>query len=220
FLDGEDGRRSLPSLDQVAAVLPQILQFYDQPDAPFCVAGLHAMGQRCTVILVLDFLEIQFRPWVAQFRKNLASRRWAAVASPLAIGFSHAYWRTVSSSRYRASAPCSAYTTSDFSTNVVRRSNNSHSSVPSSAQIASAAGKVHPPANTDSRCSSARSGSERRSYLESRVARSVCCRGSAVRLPPLRRRNMSSSRSFSFSTGSAFTRAAASSRASGMPSRR
>src|SRR3989442_500523 len=51
-------------------------------------------------------------------------------------------------------------------------------------------------------------------------ARSVCCRGSAVRLPPVSSRNMSSRRSLSFSTGSAFTRAAASSMASGIPSNR
>src|SRR5689334_12024757 len=51
-------------------------------------------------------------------------------------------------------------------------------------------------------------------------ARSVCWRGSAVRLPPVSKRNMSSRRSWSFSTGSAFTRTAANSIASGMPSSR
>ena len=75
-------------------------------------------------------------------------------------------------------------------------------------------------AKTDNRRNSVLSASVRRSKLQSISARSVCCRGSAVRSPPESRRKRSRSRSAMFSTESARTRAAASSSASGIPSSR
>ena len=56
--------------------------------------------------------------------------------------------------------------------------------------------------------------------LQSRAAFRVRWRGSAIRLPPVRRRNRSSSRAAICSGGRALTRAAASSIASGIPSSR
>src|SRR2546421_276776 len=50
-----------------------------------------------------------------------------------------------------------------------------------SAQTASAASSVHPPAKTATRRKRARSLSERRALLQSRVARRVCWRAWAVR---------------------------------------
>ena len=52
------------------------------------------------------------------------------------------------------------------------------------------------------------------------MARSVCCRGSAARDPPVSRANRSSSRASSSPAGSTRSRAAASSMASGIPSSR
>ncbi len=87
-----------------------------------------------------------------------------------------------------------------------------------SAPTLSAASSVQPPANTASRRSMPCSGAESRSKLQSMHARSVCWRGSDVLSPPVSRRNRSDRRVAIASTGSARTRAAASSSASGMPS--
>ena len=76
------------------------------------------------------------------------------------------------------------------------------------------------PVNTDSRRSRRRSSSVRRSQLQSMSACSVCWRGTAVRRPPASSRNRSPSRLAMSSGDIAETRAAASSIASGMPSRR
>ncbi len=56
--------------------------------------------------------------------------------------------------------------------------------------------------------------------LQSTIARSVCCRGRAVRRPPASSRKRSFKRSAMVSTVSILTCAAASSMAKGMPSRR
>ena len=85
---------------------------------------------------------------------------------------------------------------------------------------ASAASRVQPPANTDKRQSVVFSLSVSRSYDQSTSARSVCWRGSTVREPPVSSRNRWFSRVLISPTGKERTRAAASSSASGMPSRR
>ena len=54
--------------------------------------------------------------------------------------------------------------------------------------------RVTPPGKTATRSASAASASVSRSQLQSTTARSVWCRGSAVRLPPVSSRNRSSSR--------------------------
>ena len=123
-----------------------------------------------------------------------------------------------------------AATTSDRSTSRTRRVTTSRSSAGStagsagssvaSAQTASAAAIVQPPANTDSRRNSRRSGSASNPKLHSTVARSVCCRGSRDRLTPPGTSDPAARRAASSAGGRACTRAAASSIASGRPSRR
>ena len=88
------------------------------------------------------------------------------------------------------------------------------------AHTSSAASRVKPPANTDSRRKSTRSSPVSRSWLHSMVARRVCWRVRAVRLPAARTSRLSPSRAAIWSSDSAATRAAASSMASGMPSSR
>jgi hypothetical protein len=90
----------------------------------------------------------------------------------------------------------------------------------SSGSTASAASSVAPPANTASRRNATCSASLSRSWLHSIAACSVRCRGRPVRLPPDSNRNLSSSLAASCRTVSALSLAAASSSASGMPSRR
>ena len=68
----------------------------------------------------------------------------------------------------------------------------------------------------DSSCS----GAVSRSWLQSTVARRVCWRASAVRLPVVRTANRSTTRLASSAGLRLASRAAASSRARGMPSRR
>ena len=77
-----------------------------------------------------------------------------------------------------------------------------------------------PPAKTASRRSSSCSSGSRRSWLHWSVAVRVCCRVGAAWLPLRSRRNRSSSRAAIAAGLSAPSRAAASSRASGSPSRR
>ena len=91
---------------------------------------------------------------------------------------------------------------------------------PASPATAAAASSVQPPANTDSRRSSRWSASSSRSQLQSMSACSVCWRGTAVRRPPVRRRNRSPRPCAISAADRTLTRAAASSRASGMPSSR
>ena len=112
--------------------------------------------------------------------------------------------------------------TSERSTRRVRPSTRSSVSSPSgsSPTIRAATRTVQPPVNTDSRRSRRRSSLVRRSQLQSMSACSVCWRGTAVRRPPARRRNRSPRRSAMSSGDIAETRAAASSIASGIPSRR
>jgi hypothetical protein len=88
------------------------------------------------------------------------------------------------------------------------------------APTPAAASGVIVPGNTASRSASRRSWSSSRSQLQATTARSVRCRGSAVRLPPVGSWNRSPKRAATCSTGSARTRAAASSIASGSPSSR
>ena len=87
-------------------------------------------------------------------------------------------------------------------------------------QTAAAASSVQPPENTDRRRSRRRSSSGSRSQLQSMSAWSVCWRGTAVRRPPVSSRNRSPRRWRISPTDRTGTRAAASSMANGMPSRR
>ncbi len=91
---------------------------------------------------------------------------------------------------------------------------------PSLAKTDSTSSTVNRPAKTHRRRRSLCSGAVSRSWLQSMVVRSVCCRGSAARPPPVRRANRSVSRSRICSTESTRIRTAASSIASGRPSSR
>ena len=86
--------------------------------------------------------------------------------------------------------------------------------------ISSAASRVKPPASTDSRRSSTCWRAVSRSWLHSTARWRVWWRAWAVRLPRVRRRKRSSRRTAICSTLRAVVHAAASSMASGMPSRR
>jgi len=133
----------------------------------------------------------------------------------------------VSSIRYRGSmSPASPSTVrKDLSARPVSTSRTAPagSSPPgvlgSSPQTCSAAASVAPPGSGASRRASTRSGFDSRSQLHSTTARSVWCRGSAVRLPPVSTANLSSSRPVSWAGDMVRSRAAASSMASGIPSR-
>ena len=85
---------------------------------------------------------------------------------------------------------------------------------------ASAASNVQPPTKTDSRRNSRCSASPSRSWLQAIAARSVCWRAGRSRAPPVRICSRLSSRPSIAAGGSVLTRAAASSMASGRPSRR
>ena len=86
--------------------------------------------------------------------------------------------------------------------------------------IVSAAATVAPPANTAKRAKHAFSSSPSRSWLQSIVARSVCWRAGASRAPRGQRGERRSRRSAISRGESSPQRAAASSIASGSPSRR
>jgi hypothetical protein len=79
-----------------------------------------------------------------------------ASTSPVSASLSEAYCATVSSNPYRTSLPRHATCTSDLSTSLESRPSTLFSSPPS-APIASAASRVKPPANTESRRNNARS---------------------------------------------------------------
>ena len=85
---------------------------------------------------------------------------------------------------------------------------------------ASAASNVQPPMNTEMRRKSRCSASPSRSWLQAIAPRSVCWRAGRSRAPPVRIWSRVSIRPRSADGGSVFTRAAASSIASGRPSSR
>ena len=92
-----------------------------------------------------------------------------------------------------------------------------HSSAPATARAAS---RSNPPRNTASRRNRTRSVSVSSACDQSTEARNVCWRRTAVRAPPVSSRKRSCRLSTISSSDNARTRAAASSIASGMPSRR
>ena len=127
--------------------------------------------------------------------------------------------RTVSSCRYRVPVSVFSATTSDLSTSLASRSSSAGRIRGGSAQTASTAVRVNPPENTDSLRSSTCSGSVSRSWLHSNVPRSVRCRVALFGPPP--RVDRASPNRWTISAGSSTAvRAAANSRASGMPSSR
>ena len=127
----------------------------------------------------------------------------------------------VSRIRYRVRPPeRSPDETRDLSTRRDSTSTTSSLSRSAPAQTASAASRPKPPANTESLRNRARSASVRSSWLQSMVARRVCWRGVAVLLPLRSARNRSSSLEARSSSDITEMRAAASSKASGIPSSR
>jgi hypothetical protein len=108
----------------------------------------------------------------------------------------------------------------DFSSRPVTAVNTSVPGSASPAQTPSTASSSNPPANTDERAHSSRSGSSHRSNDHWMQARSVCCRAGAPRLPRDSSANRSASRSSICCGARVWTRAAASSIANGSPSRR
>ena len=92
--------------------------------------------------------------------------------------------------------------------------------MPGSAQTASRSASVHPPEKTAIRRNSRCSRSSRSEWLQSIVARSVCCRSGVSRGPDVRTSRAWSSRWSSTSGERSRNLAAASSSASGSPSRR
>ena len=136
-------------------------------------------------------------------------------ASPAASRRSRAYSPIVCSIRSRSPWPSvctSALSTSD--------SSSSRTFSPGSAQTASTSANVHPPAKTAMRRNRRCSDSSRSEWLQSIVARSVCCRSGMSRAPDVSTWRAWSSRSSSASGDRSRSRAAASSSASGRPSRR
>ncbi len=95
----------------------------------------------------------------------------------------------------------------------------SASASPVSPSTYSAASSVKPPGNTDRARRAARPSGSRRFQLQSTTARRVRCRSGASRLPPRSSENRSRSLREMSATESTRTRAAASSTASGSPSR-
>ena len=89
-----------------------------------------------------------------------------------------------------------------------------------SAQTASTSANVHPPAKTAMRRNRRCSGSVSSEWLQSIVARSVCCRSGMSRAPDVSTSRAWSRRSSSASGDRSRSRAAASSSASGRPSSR
>ena len=83
-----------------------------------------------------------------------------------------------------------------------------------------ASSRVKPPANTPRRRNAVCSSADSRPWLHSSAARSVWCRRSFMRVPPVSTLNIWLSRACRPCTPSSGTRAAASSMASGMPSNR
>ena len=96
--------------------------------------------------------------------------------------------------RYRGVLSPLSASSSDFSASAVSSSSTCSCSTASPTQTRSAASRLAPPENTESLRRTIRSASVRSSQLQSITARSVLCRGSAVRLPLVSSRNRSSSR--------------------------
>jgi hypothetical protein len=112
----------------------------------------------------------------ARPRKCSAWRRLTCSRSPSSASRSCPNSRIVSSRENRGwPAVGSVRSTSDWSTSEVRPSRTSRPSSPG-PQTASADSSVQPPANTDSRANSRRSGSESRSWLQAMAPRRVRCR--------------------------------------------
>ena len=144
--------------------------------------------------------------------------RWARRASSgssQATSCSAAYSRIVASRWYRS---CSTRTR-DLSASLDSRSSTWSGAISPKAATRSAAASENPPENTASRRNTARSSAASRSWLQSRVARSAWCRAGADLAPPVSTPNTSPSRSVSCRTDSTRIRAAASSIASGSPSK-
>ena len=116
----------------------------------------------------------------------------------------------ISSIRYLGPLiPCRTVS-SDLSASALSRSRTWLAAIPDPAQTCSAASRVAPPAKSENRRQTARSGASSRSQLQSTTARSVWCRGIATRLPPVSRPNRSSSRAATCSGAMVRSRAAAS----------
>ena len=125
-------------------------------------------------------------------------------------------------SRRQRTCPASGGSTtrSDFAARRDKRSKTSQSSTSPPVQTASAAPSDQPPWNTERRRRRHCSAGDSSSYDQSTSALNVCWRGSAVREPPVSRRKRSLRRPSICSGVRTRTRAAASSKASGMPSSR
>jgi len=122
-----------------------------------------------------------------------------AVSSPASASRSKPYARTVSSIRYRAAVPSGLPATPriDLSTRPDSAGSTTADGSSPSAQTRSAAASVAPPGKMASLRASTCSAADSRSQLQSTTARSVLCRGSAARLPPVSSANLSSRRSAS-----------------------
>ena len=144
-------------------------------------------------------------------RKYAAWAARAAATPPAAASRSRPYSRIVSSIRKRAVVDHLQQRLVDERVEVGRR----RPGDPGGA-VGGDRRRGRPRAASASR----RSSSVSRSQLQATTARSVRCRGSAVRLPPVSSRNRSSSRSATCAGESVRSRAAASSIASGSPSSR
>jgi len=152
----------------------------------------------------------------ARARKWSSWRSRAAAVSPASPNRSAANWRMVSSSRYRASLA----TTSDLSTSRPSASSTSPLATGPPEQTERAASRSNPPASTARRRRTIRSDSSRSAWLQSIDAASVCWRGAAPRWPRTSSANRSSRPASTCCGVSVRSHAAASSSASGMPSRR
>ena len=120
--------------------------------------------------------------------------------------------------RYRSPAPASC--SNDLSSRSASSSGTASGASCASLHTAVALATVTPAGNTATRSASSRSSSVSSSQLHSTTARSVRCRGNAVRLPPVSSRKRSDNRSATSLIDIARSRAAASSIASGKPSSR
>ena len=129
-----------------------------------------------------------------------------------------AYCRMTSSSRKRARSPLVSTVTRDLSTSRDTTAATGSDNPP--AHTCSAASRANPPANTDSRRNTARSSSASRSWLQSSVAANVACRSGTPWIRPVSVASASSSRAASSAAARCAILEAASSSASGMPSRR
>src|SRR4029453_7227451 len=110
-------------------------------------------------------------------------------ASEDETSLSSAYWREVASNRKGARSPERSLITQDVATNLRRRVTTSVRSIPSPTQTASTSSNEKEPDIHDSLRNKTSSGSDNRSWLQSTVARRVCCRPRLRPLPPVSKRN-------------------------------